>query len=112
MKFAVIFWTGHPSNDSSSPLACSGFNDPNEAMRVFMAQPSPRDNPSHIEIDGFSDEQLAKLGQVRVRQNPDHKPVSNVVDMLTERDMRANVSDIEGDVSFSEEMEECGLRYL
>jgi hypothetical protein len=60
-RFYVNYWEGHPENENSKPIACSGFDDPNEAMRAFMKVPT-KHNPTHIEVCGFSGDALRKLG--------------------------------------------------
>lgn len=73
-KFFVNYWDGHPEKEDSKPIACSGFNDPNEAMRAFMKIPS-KHNPTHIEVIGFTDEALFKLGYgCNIRGNFSYSP--------------------------------------
>jgi hypothetical protein len=60
-RFYVNYWVGHPDKKESTPIACSGYDDPNEAMRAFMKVPT-KHNPTHIEVCGFEGEALRKLG--------------------------------------------------
>ena len=90
-RFYVNYWEGHPENENSKPIACSGFDDPNEAMRVFMAKPT-KHNPTHIEVIGFTDEALSKLGQSNVRANFFYSPARPCAVKLAHNTTRCGLS--------------------
>lgn len=105
LPFSILFWGSHPESGNDDCFWGIEFNDPNEAMKQFFATP---EDPSieYIEIDGFTDEQLARLGLSRYRKNPIHIPSKrNRADRdewQQERAMQAGMAF--GCIAFNEEM--------
>ena len=108
-KYSVLYWGSHPDLNNDDCISGSDFTAPEDAIAAFKAEPSQvlswmaDTAPSHVELDGFEDSELADLGIERVRVNPIHvKSEDDDNEARRERAMQAGMG--LGIQAYNEEM--------